>query len=156
VFGADEQAACARILDQPCLDVSQPMLMHGNFGPQAVRCTSGEHVQLEAIIDPGLWVGGDGLYDLACGLSPAHPAPWRAGLLDGYQALAPLSPAERQRLPLLCLLACYWDACQRYMRAEPHEAARAEALRLLAELAGGRPIGGQATEDSRQRTGEIP
>jgi Ser/Thr protein kinase RdoA (MazF antagonist) len=134
LFGEAERAAVAALLADPRLDVVQPSLMHGDFGPAAARCTAGHHVHLEALVEPGRYVGGDGLFDLACGLCPAYPAPWREGLLDGYYAGGPLSDAERARLPLLRLLATYWIACRRYLRAEPHEEARDEALRLLGEL----------------------
>ncbi|MEI7643493.1 MAG: phosphotransferase [Chloroflexales bacterium] len=134
VFGASEQAAVAALLDSPRLDCQQPTLIHSNFGPQSARITAGENVHLEAIIDPGAYVGGDGIYDLACGLSAAYPAAWREGLLDGYQSVAPLTPDEQLRLPSLQLLASYWNACRCYIRAEPHEAARAEAMRLIGEL----------------------
>lgn len=134
IFGAAERAAVAALLDDPRLDCRQPGLIHGAFGPRAIRCTTTEHINLEAFVQPGRWVGGDGLYDLACGLSPAHPAAWCEGLLEGYTAVSPLSPAEHERLPLLRMLACYWGACYHYMRAEPHEAEREEALSLLVDL----------------------
>jgi Ser/Thr protein kinase RdoA (MazF antagonist) len=134
VFGEAERAAVAALLADPRLDVAHPTLIHGNFGPASARCTAGPHVHLEALVEPGRYVGGDGLFDLACGLCPAYPAPWREGLLDGYCAGGPLSEAERERLPLLRLLATYWIACRRYLRAEPHEEAREEALKLLGEL----------------------
>jgi Ser/Thr protein kinase RdoA (MazF antagonist) len=135
VFGEAERAAIATLLDSPLLDCQQPSLIHGRFGPHAACCTSGENVHLEALIDIGYYVGGDGIYDLACGLSAAHPAAWREGLMDGYQSAGPLTEDERRRLPALRLLASYWSACRCYMRAEPHEAARAEAIRLIGELA---------------------
>ena len=131
VFGEAERAAVEALLADPRLEIAQPVLMHGAFGPAAVRCTAGVHVQLEAIVEPGQLVGGDGLLDLAFGLVPEHPAAWCEGLLDGYCATAPLSSAEEERLPLLRLLACYLLACRAYMRAEPYEAARDEAMRLL-------------------------
>jgi Ser/Thr protein kinase RdoA (MazF antagonist) len=134
LFGEGERAIVAALLDSPLLDCQQPALIHGRFGPQSARCTSSENVHLEAIVDPGYYVGGDGLYDLACGLSAAHPAAWREGLIDGYQSAGPLSEEERRRLPALQLLASYWGACRSYMRAEPHEAARAEAIRLIGDL----------------------
>ena len=133
VFGKSEQAAVAALLADPRLEISQPGLMHGAFGPASVRCTTGEHVHLEAIVEPGRWVGGDGLFDLACGLCPSYPEPWREGLLEGYCAAGPLSQAEQERLPLLRLLVCYGVACRAYSRAEPFEAARDEALRMLSE-----------------------
>ncbi|MEI7769330.1 MAG: phosphotransferase [Chloroflexales bacterium] len=135
VFGEAERSAITALLDSPHLDCQQPTLIHGNFGPQSARCTVGENVHLEAIIDPGVYVGGDGIYDLASGLSASYPAAWREGLLDGYQSVAPLTPDEQRRLPALRLLASYWGACRRYIRAEPHEEARAEAMRLIGELA---------------------
>jgi len=133
IFGASERAAMVALLADPCLEITQPVLIHGAFGPGAVRCTAGLHVHVEAIVEPGRWVGGDGLLDLARGLCPSYPQPWRDGLLEGYCAAGYLSPAEQERLPLLSLLACYWNACRSYMRAEPYEAARDEALRLLGE-----------------------
>lgn len=134
LFGEAERTAIAALLDDARLDLSQPVLMHGAFSPTAVRCTAGDYVHLEAIEEPGRWVGGDGLFDLACGLCPVYPEPWREGLWEGYCAAGPLTPAEEERLPLLRLLACFWRACYHYMRAEPYEAARDEALRLLATL----------------------
>jgi Ser/Thr protein kinase RdoA (MazF antagonist) len=133
LFGEAERAAMAALLADPQLEISQPALLHGAFGPASVRCTAGDHVHLEAIVEPGRMVGGDGLFDLACGLCPSYPQPWREGLLEGYCAAGPLSQAEQQRLPLLRLLACYALACRAYGRAEPFEVARDEALRMLSE-----------------------
>jgi Ser/Thr protein kinase RdoA (MazF antagonist) len=135
VFGEAERAAAAAALADARLDVSQPTLMHGAFGPGAVRCTAGDHVHIEAIVEPGRWVGGDGLFDLACGLCPIYPQPWRDGLLEGYCAAGPLSAAEQERLQPLRLLAAYAMACHAYTRAEPFEAARDEVARLLGERA---------------------
>ena len=133
IFGETERTTIAAMLAKPCLEIVQPVLIHGAFGPAAVRCTAGVHVHLEARVEPGRWVGGDGLFDLACGRSPLYPQPWRVGLLDGYCAAAPLTPAEQERLPRLRLLTDFWLACHAYARAEPYEAARDEALRLLGE-----------------------
>ncbi|PDW04548.1 aminoglycoside phosphotransferase family protein [Candidatus Viridilinea mediisalina] len=131
LFGEAERATLLALLADPRLAISQPVLMHGAFGPEAVRCTAGGHIHLEAIVEPGSCVSGDGLFDLACGLCALYPAAWREGLLDGYHATMPLSAAEEARLPLLRLLANAWIACHRYSRAQPHEAALAEAKRML-------------------------
>jgi hypothetical protein len=133
LFREHEQAAIDALLKHPLLTDVQPCLMHGAFSPEAVRCTIGEHVQLEALVDPGSVIAGDGLLDLAYGLNPAFSQQWRAGLLAGYAAAAPLTPTEQQRLRLLQLFTCYWSACQAYARAEPHEAAHTQALTLLEE-----------------------
>lgn len=127
---AQQQAIAAALEHLAALDV-QPRLVHGAFAPQSTRYTIGEHIQLEAFVDPGSVVAGDGLLDLAWGLSPAYPDDWRAGLLAGYAAVTPLSAAEQQRLRLLRLLTCYWSTCQRYARAEPHEQTYAQVLALL-------------------------
>ncbi len=132
LFTEDERTAVAALLDHPVLALDQPQAMHGAMGWQALRCTTGEqHVQIEALVEPGPVVGGDGLLDLAAGLDPAYPPAWRTGLLEGYNGAAPLSPAEHERLRLLRILTCYWNACQRYARAEAHEATAAEVRKLL-------------------------
>lgn len=154
IFAESERATLANLLGDRRLDCPQPTLMHGAFGPHAVRCTAADYVHLEAIVEPGRTVGGDGLFDLACGLSPAYPAPWREGLLEGYTSAGPLSPAEAERLPLLRLLACYWGACRRYMRAEDHEPEQDEARQLLAELAGGEGGKGSRGEGGSAAAGD--
>ncbi|MCS6879741.1 MAG: phosphotransferase [Oscillochloridaceae bacterium] len=134
LFSEAERAAIGLLLDDERLELPRPVLMHGAFSPAVVRCTAGNGVHLEAIEAPGRWVGGDGLWDLACGLCPVYPEPWREGLLEGYNVAGPLSPAEEERLPLLRLLASFWLASYHYMRAQPYEAARDDALRLIETL----------------------
>lgn len=134
VFSASERAAVTAVLEDPLLQCAQPCLMHGAFGPYAVRGTTGaNHVQLAALIDPGPYIGGDGMLDLAMGLDAAYPVAWRSGLLEGVAAAAPLSDDEVRRLRLLRILAGYWSAIGRYACAEPHEATRAAVIELLAE-----------------------
>jgi hypothetical protein len=132
VFGATEQRLVEAALLHPALPQARPCLLHGALGPQSVRCTIGEHVQLEALVEPGPLVAGDGMLDLARALDPAYPTPWREGLLDGYRAVRPLSDDEHERLSLLRLLSGYWHTCQRYARAEPHEVTLADTRALLA------------------------
>lgn len=131
VFGETERAAIATLLEHPLLECTTPRLMHGALGPSAVRCTIGDHVQLEALLDPGYVVGGDGLLDLAFGIDPAYPQAWRMGLMEGYAVLTPLNATDQARLRLLQVLACYWSACWRYAHAEPHVATRDQALELI-------------------------
>lgn len=154
VFGAAVRAAVADVLADRRLTCARTVLIHGSFGPQAVRCTAAEHVHLEAFVEPGATVGGDGLYDLACGLRAALPAAWRAGLLEGYCAAAPLTAEEAERLPFLRLLAAYWGACHAYARAEPHAADHEETLRLLAELRPG--YAARFTDAADKPTAPVP
>ncbi|MCG8347976.1 MAG: aminoglycoside phosphotransferase family protein [Chloroflexales bacterium] len=134
LFDETERATIATLLDHPALVVTEPRLMHGAPSPRVTLCTVGEHVQLEALTNPGWAVAGDGLLDLAWGLNPVFRPEWRMGLLEGYNALATLSAAETERLRLLRLLTCYWHTCQSYARVEPFEAIRAETLALFAEM----------------------
>ncbi len=131
VFGEAQQQALEALLEHPLLAVEEPCLLHGAVGPPAVRCTVGEHVNLAALVDPGRVVGGDGLLDLAWGLDPEYPQAWRDGLLEGYSSMGVLSAEEQERLRLLSALTCSWSACQRYMRAQPYQAARERALALV-------------------------
>jgi hypothetical protein len=131
LFGEFERSVLALIPTDERLNLEQPCLIHGNFGPEVVRCTTGSHVHLEMIAEPSPWIGGDGLFDLARGLCAIYPDAWREGLLEGYQSITPLNEAERTRLALLRLLTNAWIACYRYSRALPHEAALNEALDLF-------------------------
>jgi Ser/Thr protein kinase RdoA (MazF antagonist) len=132
LFNESERQAINAMLNDNRLCCQQPRLMHGAFGPQAVRYSAGHSVQIEALNEPGSCVGGDGLLDLAQGLAPIYPAAWREGLLEGYCSTVPLDKAETQRLPLLRLLSSYWIACHNYAHAQPHEAARDEVIALVA------------------------
>lgn len=134
IFSEAEQMAMMDLLDHPLINEVRPCLMHGAISPQAVRCTVGEHIHLEALVDPAFVVAGDGLLDLAQGLDPTYPVEWRTGLLEGYVSVLPLTADEKERLHLLRLLTCYWSTCRRYALAEPHEAAYEQVLTRLAEV----------------------
>lgn len=135
LFQPEEQAAVAALIAGPKLICQKPVLVHGAFTPAVVRCTAGEHIHLEAIVDPGRVIGGDGMFDLAFALRPSLPEPWREGLYEGYLSAGPLSDDEEERLRALRLLVCYWGACYSYMRACDHTADMAEARRLICEFA---------------------
>lgn len=131
VFGAEEQTAIVALREYLVPMCQTPYLIHGAVGPHMARCTVGDHVQLAALIDPGPIIGGDGLLDLALGTDPAYPEPWRNGLIEGYVATMPLNASEKERLRLMQTLIWYWQACWHYMRAEPYQATRDQALALL-------------------------
>lgn len=94
----------AATLDHPALAWERPSVVHGAVAPARALVSIGDGVQLEALIRPGAIVGGDPLFDLACGLLPCHPAPFRQGLLEGYTASGLLAPEQEERLQRLGLL----------------------------------------------------
>jgi aminoglycoside phosphotransferase (APT) family kinase protein len=119
---SEEQWACfkAATLDSPLLDIDQARLIHGAIKPGSLVCTPGELVQFQALLHPGPLVGGDPLYDLACGLLPSHPEAFRTGLLEGYAALNPLSDEEEARLDRLALFVRFTEACRYYAYGLDH------------------------------------
>ncbi len=132
LFEPEEQHVVAALLDDLTDTSPSPCLTHSAMAPQTARCTVGEHVQLEAVIDPGAMVGGDGLLDLALALSPDYPEVWRTGIQEGYTALIPLRQEEQERLNGWYLLVCYWYVCERAFRGLPVEAALASVKAMLA------------------------
>lgn len=134
LFSETERAVVTALLQDARLDLDVPCLIHGAVAPASLYCTIGEHPQLEALVEPGPCIGGDPMFDLAQGLDPALPAAWREGLIDGYLTMGPLASELTERLRLLELFVCYWSACQRYARAEAHEAAQQRARELIAEM----------------------
>jgi Ser/Thr protein kinase RdoA (MazF antagonist) len=133
LFGAADQQTLAAVLHAPASDNTEPRLLHGALGPHAAIVTSGEQTQLVAVVAPGLLIGGDPLWDVACALDPAHPQTFRDGFSSGYLVGA-LDAAQQQRLLQLRLLHSYLAACRRYVLAEPHEANVALVHALLAQL----------------------
>lgn len=130
---SEKQWACfkAATLDSPLLDIEQARLIHGAIRPASLVCTPGEHVQFQALLQPGPLIGGDPLYDLACGLLPTHPEAFRAGLLEGYSALNALTAEEEQRLDRLLMFVCFSDACRHYAHGLDHSILLASTLARL-------------------------
>jgi hypothetical protein len=124
----------AALVSAPARQRIQPTLLHGALSLHTVRCTTGEHANLEALMDPGPVVGGDGLLDLAWVLTdPAAPQEWRTGLVEGYIAVSPLRPEEWERLQTLRVLVAFWKTCHAYQRGEPFQVLRDQAMALMAE-----------------------
>jgi hypothetical protein len=113
VLGAEGAAALrAATLDHPALACTRPCVIHGAVEPARAIVTVGDTMQLEALTRPGELVGGDSLFDLACGLLPRHPASFRQGLLEGYTASGALDAAQQERLQRLGLLLRTADALE--------------------------------------------
>lgn len=134
LFSETERALVAALLEDPRLEPETPTLIHGAVAPDMIFCTIGEHPQIEALVEPGTCIGGDAMFDLALALDPELPEAWREGLLEGYLSTGGLTQSQMKRLRLMELCTCYWSACRRYARTEPHEAALARAQQLLAAL----------------------
>ncbi len=136
LFGETERATMLQTIAYLGNTCQHPYLMHGNMHPRHVRCTiAGEQVRLEALIDPGGIVGGDGLLELARGLDTDYPKEWCNGLFEGYGSLIPLGVHDLSRLRLLQLLSSYWKTCQQYLHAEMYKPTLDQTLLLLAEVA---------------------
>ncbi|MEO7910615.1 MAG: hypothetical protein ABIV47_13275 [Roseiflexaceae bacterium] len=99
-------------LDHPALAWAKPCAIHGAVEPARVIVTVGDTMQMEALTRPGELVGGDPLFDLAHGLLPRHPATFRQGLLEGYNASGPLDADQQARLQRLGLLLLVADTLQ--------------------------------------------
>lgn len=135
LFGEDRYNTITAILKHLSRTCADARLMHGNVGPQAARCTvSGQQVRLEALINPGKVVGGDGLLDLASGMVPVYPQEWIHGLFEGYVALTPLTIHELEVLRCWQVITCYWSTCQHYFMAEPYDYLLDQTLLLLADV----------------------
>jgi aminoglycoside phosphotransferase (APT) family kinase protein len=135
-LGGDGLAALwAATLDHPTLAWERPCLIHGAVSPARAIVTVGDGVQLEALARPGELVGGDPLFDLACGLLPRHSASFRRGLLEGYTAAGALAREQEQRLRRLRLLLLVadtvWDGDDQALARLP-----ADISNALAALAG--------------------
>lgn len=106
-------AVRAATLEHPALECGDARVIHGAVAPSRAIVTTGDAIQLEALVRPGQIVGGDPLFDLAHALLPHHPAAFRQGLTEGYAAVGPLDPAQRQRLRRIGLLVLLADTLQR-------------------------------------------
>ena len=99
-------------IDHPALACVRPCVIHGAVEPARAIVTIGDTMQLEALTRPGDPVGGDPMFDLACGLLPRHPASFRQGLLEGYTAAGALDAEHEGRLRRLGLLLRVADALE--------------------------------------------
>ncbi len=121
VLGPETSAALwAATRDHPDLRYDRPMVIHGAVGPANALVSVGDGVHLEALIQPGILVGGDPLFDLAYGLLPEYPAAFRQGLVEGYTVIGPLGPDQLRRLQRLKFLVRVVEIIR---RAEPSQRA---------------------------------
>ena len=92
-------------LDHADIACNAPRMIHGALSPQRVLVTTGESIQLEQLFRPGTIIAGDPLLDVAQALLPTQPPSFRQGFLEGYAAVGPLDPSQRQKLRRLGILA---------------------------------------------------
>lgn len=121
----------AATIEHPALACAEPSVIHGAFGPERAIVTVGESVQFEALVRPGAIVGGDPLFDLASGLLPHYPQPFRQGLIEGYTRTAQLTPHQEDRLRRLCLLLSVADAVRDAEEAALERLARSVETQLV-------------------------
>lgn len=134
IFDDEQRTTIAMTIRHLAGMCTRPQLIHTAIGLETVRCTFGaEHVHLEAITDPGFIIGGDGLLDLAIGLSPHYAQEWVTGLFEGYNSIGQLNMQDLERLRMLQLLTSYWNTCQQYATMRPYRESYDQTLMLLAE-----------------------
>jgi aminoglycoside phosphotransferase (APT) family kinase protein len=115
VLGEERAAALwAATIEHAGLACEAPHVLHGAVAPERALVTGADHsIQLEALVRSGEIVAGDPLFDLAYGLLPHRPEPFRRGLLEGYTASGPLAPEQERRLARLRLLVAAVDTLAR-------------------------------------------
>ncbi len=102
----------AATLEHASMQQVPPAILHGNVGPERALVTTGEGVQLEALVQAGTIIGGDPMFDLALGLRQSASPAFRQGLLEGYVATLALTPEQEDRMRRLQLLVYIADALQ--------------------------------------------
>jgi aminoglycoside phosphotransferase (APT) family kinase protein len=94
----------AATLDHAALAFAEPRVIHGALDPAHVSASVGESAQLEALVRPGMLVGGDPMFDLAHALLPCRPAAFRQGVWEAYMAAGALDTMQMARFERLRLL----------------------------------------------------
>lgn len=117
-FTKDYQNTIESLLSRPILKQFQPSLLHGDFGGNnyLTKIDSEGTITSVSIIDPGTWVGGDPMQDLAFSQISWNYSGFSEGVMNGYVEIHPLSDAEQKRLAILKMYNQYWAAiisCQR-------------------------------------------
>ncbi|MEN9933730.1 MAG: hypothetical protein RLZZ387_309 [Chloroflexota bacterium] len=112
----EERAAAlwAATIEHTAIACEEPCVLHGAVGPERALVTGADNsIQLEALVRPGEVVAGDPLFDLAHGLLPGHPEPFRRGLMEGYLATGALTEEQADRLARLRLMLVAADTLHR-------------------------------------------
>ncbi len=104
VIGTDlaERFNCATIMHAD-LVIAAPHVLHGAITPERVLVSGEQAPRVEALLRPSAPIGGDPLYDLACGLSPRQPVAFREGIAEGYASAGALDTTQERRLRRLRL-----------------------------------------------------
>lgn len=101
-----------KLLEHPVLSKFTPQLLHGDAGGNnyLIHCDARHRVHNITFIDPGTWVGGDPMQDLAfTQISWNYPG-FSEGVLKGYSSVHTLTHEEEIRFRILQLFNQYW-AC---------------------------------------------
>lgn len=110
------------------LVIAEPRVLHGAVMPERVLVSGEQAPRVEALLRPGAPIGGDPLYDLACGLSPRQPVAFREGIAEGYASLGVLDSSQERRLRRLRLFIGVVEAL--YVRADAPDERLAAAVEV--------------------------
>src|SRR3990167_9987198 len=113
-FTQVDQMAIEELL-RACEDMCnnfRPRLLHGDAGGDNVLVLAdhGGAFKGIAIIDPGTWIGGDPMQDLAFSQMSWHYQGFSEGVMQGYTKEQRLASEERERLEILRIFNQYWGA----------------------------------------------
>lgn len=107
-----------KLLETSALHDFSPRLLHGDVGGNnyLTHIDAKNNVERVYFIDPGTWVGGDPMQDLAFSQISWNYPGFSEGVIKGYMKRHPLSPSEQQRFDILKVYNQFWATLISCMR----------------------------------------
>ena len=111
LFGHGMVSILGRILRDPKMDIHKPRLTHSDTGEdQFLVIKKNGKWMVEGVLDPGYFISGDPLIDLAGAMITWNKSAYRRGFYDGYISTHSLKKEEQYRLLRLRFLSQAWGA----------------------------------------------
>jgi aminoglycoside phosphotransferase (APT) family kinase protein len=115
VLGPTGQRTFESIFRDKNMHVTQPSLVHSDPNEDQFLCAP-KTGRLKAILDPGHFIGGDPMFDLAYSQISWNSAEFRKGFYTGYTSAHLLSKQEMYRYERLQFITQLFAACFLYER----------------------------------------